>query len=257
MKPPLAIPAAAPVSVGEDETLDSFYRGRIRVIQKKKGYRFSVDAPLLADFIRTEPDDELLELGTGNGIISLLLSLKPFSRIVAIEVQESLADLARRNVALNGLGERIEVVCRDFREFRPKKTFDVVFSNPPYIKKKTGFLSAAAEISIAKHELKCDILEVMRTTSGLLKKDGRACFVYPSRRRDDFTNAAEANGLYLRSVRFVCPRAGAAPSLFLSECGFASGERREIRPLVLHDARGSFTPEARRIFEGRRGSPVV
>jgi len=248
---------ASPDFVGEDETLDSFYRGRIRVIQKKKGYRFSVDAPLLADFIRTEPDDELLEFGTGNGIISLLLSLKPFSRIVAIEVQESLADLARRNVALNGLEDRIEVVRRDFREFRPKKTFDVVFSNPPYIKKKTGYLSATAEISIAKHELKCDILEVMRTTSRLLKKDGRACFVYPARRRDDFANAVEASGLRVRSVRLVYPRTGASPSLFLSECGFASGERREIRPLVLHDVRGSFTPEARRIFEGRRGSPVV
>ncbi|MEK6851454.1 MAG: hypothetical protein AABY30_02825, partial [Candidatus Thermoplasmatota archaeon] len=94
----------------DGETLDAFYHGRVRVLQKKKGYRFSVDAPLLAAFIRTRADDEALELGTGSGVISLLLSVKPFRRIVALEIQEGLADLARRNVELNGLGDRVEVV---------------------------------------------------------------------------------------------------------------------------------------------------
>jgi tRNA1(Val) A37 N6-methylase TrmN6 len=88
---------------GEDETLDSFYRGSILVLQKKEGYRFSVDAPLLADFVKTKRSDEILELGAGNGIISLLLSIKPFKHITAVEIQGSLADMARRNVKLNNL----------------------------------------------------------------------------------------------------------------------------------------------------------
>ena len=81
---------------GEDETLDTFYRGRIQILQKKKGYRFSVDAPLLADFIQTRPEDDLLELGTGNGIISLLLSLKACNHITSLEIQGSLFLLAQK-----------------------------------------------------------------------------------------------------------------------------------------------------------------
>src|SRR5512136_1885386 len=111
----------------EGETLDTFYRGRIRVLQAKKGYRFSVDAPLLADFIRTRPEDEALELGTGNGIISLLLSVKPFRHVKALEIQPGLADLARRNVGLNGLGGRIEVAEGDLRTYEPGQTFDLIF----------------------------------------------------------------------------------------------------------------------------------
>ncbi len=129
----------------DGETLDTFYRGRIRVLQKKAGYRFSVDAPLLADFIRIGPEDEALELGTGTGIISLLLSVRPFRRIIAIELQEGLADLARRNVELNGLPDRIEIVRADLRTFEPGRRFDLIFSNPPYIRRSTGFLSASAE----------------------------------------------------------------------------------------------------------------
>ena len=118
---------------GEDESLDAFYLGRISVLQKKKGYRFSVDAPLLADFIQTRHSDEILELGPGNGIVSLLLSIKPFKHITAVEIQESLTDLARRNIKLNNLEERISVVREDLCCYRPGKKFDVIFSNPPYI----------------------------------------------------------------------------------------------------------------------------
>jgi tRNA1(Val) A37 N6-methylase TrmN6 len=119
---------------GAGETLDSFYHGRILLLQRKGGYRFSVDAPLLAGFIRTRPGDRLLELGAGNGVISLLLSRKPFRRIVCLEVQPGLAELARRNVALNRLKKKIHIQEMDFRDFRPRVKFDLVFSNPPYIK---------------------------------------------------------------------------------------------------------------------------
>ena len=134
---------------GEDETLDSFYRGSILVLQKREGYRFSVDAPLLADFIQTKRSDEILELGAGNGIISLLLSIKPFKHIAAVEIQEALADIARRNVILNNLERKISIIREDLRQYHPGKKFDVIFSNPPYIKKGEGHLSSSLEKSIA------------------------------------------------------------------------------------------------------------
>ncbi|MGB9893857.1 MAG: tRNA1(Val) (adenine(37)-N6)-methyltransferase, partial [Candidatus Saccharicenans sp.] len=132
-----------------DESLDTFYRGRILVLQRKNGFRFSVDAPLLADFIRTKESDELMEIGTGCGIVSLLLSLKPFRHIVALEVQPALAELARRNVMLNNLDGRITILQKDFREYSPYRKFDVIFSNPPYIRRQTGFLSPSEEKNIA------------------------------------------------------------------------------------------------------------
>jgi len=235
-----------------DETLDAFYLGRVQVLQKSRGYRFALDAPLLADFIRTRAGEEILELGTGSGIIALLLGARKFARLTALEIQPSLAALARRSVRLNGLAGRIPVVRADLRRYRPGRRFDVVFSNPPYIRKETGFPGPSAEKSIAKHEIKCDILDIMRATSRLLKQGGRAYFVYPARRADDFAAAASESGLFPRRRRFVHPRPGEPAGLFLAEVRHERGPLREAAPLVLRDDGGRDTAEARRIYEGRR-----
>lgn len=234
-----------------DETLDSFYHGGVRVLQKRKGYRFSVDAPLLADFIRTEPSDEILELGAGSGIISLLLSIKPFRHITAIEVQEDLAGLARRNVALNGLEDRVRIVEADLRSFDPGKTFDVVFSNPPYIRGRGGRLSRSEEKSVAKHEIKCDICDIMRKTRAFLKEDGRAYFIYPEKRRKDLIDAVNAHGLKLKTVRPIQPREGQAANLFLVECDRVSPKTRFLPPFILYGKDGKYTLEAEAVFSGR------
>jgi tRNA1Val (adenine37-N6)-methyltransferase len=234
----------------DGESLDTFYHGRIRVIQPKKGYRFSVDAPLLADFIRTRPDDEALELGSGSGIISLLLSVKPFRKITALEIQPGLAELARRNVEINGLGGRIEIMTADWRTFEPGRTYDLIFSNPPYIKHATGFLSASAEKSAAKHELHGGIEEIMGTTAAWLAPEGRACFVYPERRRADFARAGDRRGFHIRRFRQVRARAGEAPNLFLAELGFAAVEPEIMPPLVLYGPDGKCTPAAESVFAG-------
>ncbi len=235
----------------EGETLDAFFHGRILVIQKRKGYRFSVDAPLLADFIQAESMDRCLELGTGCGIVSLLLSIKPFSHITAVEIQESLADLALRNVRLNKLETRINIVHTDLLDFRPGYKFDVIFSNPPYIKAQAGHLSLSPEKSIAKHELKCDIFGIMQKTEELLKKKGRAYFIFTARRKQEFERAVKKNRMNIKTVRFVYPRKGGQPNFFLTECGFLGGEKKVLKPLVLFDAQRNYTPEVRDIFAGR------
>lgn len=240
----------------KSESLDTFYRGRVLILQKTRGYRFSLDAPLLADFIRPRAGDELLELGTGSGVIALLLGGRCFAHLTALEIQPSLAGLARRNVRLNGLEDRISVRRADFRRFQPGTRFDIVYSNPPYILKSTGFLSADPEKAVAKHEIKCDIQDVMRAANELLKPGGRACFVFPARRAEDFARAAEAAGLAVRRRRFVHPRPGEPASLFLAECRFGRGPLRELPRLDLRDAAGKDTPEARLIFEGRTRGPA-
>ncbi|MFQ6068994.1 MAG: tRNA1(Val) (adenine(37)-N6)-methyltransferase [Candidatus Aminicenantales bacterium] len=235
----------------ENETLDTFYRGKILVLQKKKGYRFSVDAPLLADFVRTDASEELIELGAGNGIVSLLVSIKPFKHITAVEIQHSLADLARRNVKLNSLEEKIAVVEDDFRSFEPGKKFDVVFSNPPYIKKKTGQLSPSFEISLAKHELKCTLSDLLGKTAQLLKREGRAYFIYPFKRRDDFMEEMKKAGLRLRRIREVFSRKNEPPRWFLAEGGFFGPKTELLPPFFLYNENGVYSEEAQKIFSGR------
>jgi tRNA1(Val) A37 N6-methylase TrmN6 len=234
----------------EDETLDSFYHGRVRLFQKKSGYRFSVDAPLLADFIRTRPGESLLELGAGNGVISLLVSLQPFARIVALELQPGLAELARRNVRLNRLEARITVMEADLRTFEPVDKFDVVFSNPPYIRRRGGHLSLSGEKSIAKHEIRCDISDIMRTAAGAMKREGRSYFVYPAARRGDFDAARERAGLRTQALRFVYSRPGEAPRWILAECDFSAPEPLVRPPLFVYGRDGRYTPEMERIFRG-------
>jgi tRNA1(Val) A37 N6-methylase TrmN6 len=238
---------------GKDETQDTFYHGRILVCQKKEGYRFAVDAPLLADFVQTKNKDRCLELGTGCGVISLLLSIKPFLHITALEIQESLADLAWRNVQLNHLDKKIRVIQTDFLDFRSPHKFDVVFSNPPYIKTQAGHLSATSEKSIAKHEVKCDILGIMQKTAGLLKKKGRAYFIFTAKRIPEFSRAVEDAGLNVQAMRLVYPRKKSRPNFVLSKCVFPSSdmEFRILSPLFLFDDTGKYTPEAKKIFTGR------
>jgi len=234
----------------DDETLDAFYHGRVLILQKKRGYRFAVDAPLLAAFIRSGETDEMVELGAGTGIISLLLSVRPFRHILCLEIQETLACLARRNVLLNKLEGRVEVLQADLRAFPAERKFDVVFSNPPWVRGAEGALGPSREKAVAKHEIKCDIFDIMLTASRLMKADGRAFFIYPDKRKKDFFEAAERNGLGLRRWRAVHPRKGSPANFLLAECGFGGGSAGELPPLIIFDAAGRYTPEMELIFSG-------
>jgi tRNA1(Val) A37 N6-methylase TrmN6 len=246
-------------SAAAGETLDPFYRGRFKLLQPERGYRFSTDAPLLAAFVEVRPGDEVCELGTGNGLVAVLLSVRPFKNLTAVEIQPRLAGLARRNVAGNGLSERIEVVEADLRTWRPGKRFDVVLSNPPYRARKGGYPCPDPEKAVAKHEVTCDILSVMSAVSGLLKDDGRAYFIYPATREADLREAARTNRMSPRRIRYIVPREGDPANHFLAEIAFVSaspGAGLELPPLVLHDAAGAFTAEAQALLDGPKDDPA-
>jgi len=236
---------------GKDETLDTFYHGRIQVLQKRKGYRFSVDAPLLADFIRFKAADRLCELGTGSGIIFLLLSERPFKELIALEIQPELAELAERNVRLNHLEDRIRIMRADLMGFHPERKFEVVFSNPPYIKRNQGHLSVSSEKSIAKHELTCNIFGIMQKTEEIMHRHGCAYFVFPAKRWEDFSQAVKNNRMHIKQMRFVQPRRDAAPNLFLAACGFDEEKMKTLPPLILFNDEGRYSDEAENIFAGR------
>src|SRR4030043_2409746 len=138
-----------------DETLDMFFNGQLRIIQKKKGYRFSMDAVLLSQFINLRKNERVMDLGTGCGILPLLLShtTKAHS-FIGVEIQKKLGDCAKKNVILNHLENRISILKQDFRGLRntfPPGSFDVVLSNPPYRKYRTGRTNPSLEKAIARH----------------------------------------------------------------------------------------------------------
>jgi tRNA1(Val) A37 N6-methylase TrmN6 len=138
------------------------------------------------------------------------------------------------------------------RTYEPGRRFDLIFSNPPYIRKATGFLSRSEEKSAAKHEINGDIEDIMEKTAAWLEPGGRACFVYPEKRRVDLARAADRRGFRIRRFRQVLPRASAPANLFLIELGFATVEPEIMPPLVLFAPDGKYTDEADAIFSGPR-----
>jgi tRNA1Val (adenine37-N6)-methyltransferase len=184
------------------------------------------------------------------------LSIKPFSSLTALEIQESLVAQARRNVKLNGLEDRIKIVHADLRAYLAEDKFDAVFSNPPYIKRNTGHLSASDEKSVAKHELKITISDIMHKTEELLKRQGVAYFIYPASREEDFMRAVEETQLRVRNIRHVYPFRGSDPNFFLVSIDFSSLEVQKLPTLILYEKKGEYTEETQEIFAGRIHDPA-
>jgi len=236
-----------------DETLDTIRD--VKIIQKKKGYRFSVDALLLSFFVQIPHCKMIADLGTGSGIISILLAKRyPDAKVLAIEVQEGLSVLARRNVVLNNLEERIEVIKEDIRnlpalnQFR-RGGFDLIISNPPFRRPKTGLISPEEEISIARHEIKIKIDDILRVGGLLLKDKGRLDLIYHPVRLADLFSMMKRYCLEPKRLRFVHSREGMEAKMVLVECvkGGRGGLKVET-PLYIYNRNGDYTEEMKGIY---------
>ena len=175
--------------MNENLTSDTFFNGNIIVYQNSGGYRFSVDAVLLSDFINPPPKTRILDLGTGSGIIPLLLSFRHKDiRLAAIEIQDSLYQLAAKNVAENGLHERIKVFSGDMKEFKTgdiEGPFDYVVSNPPYRVMNSGRINPEKEKAIARHEICITLADLIACAKRFLNHFGKLCIIYPAERLTD------------------------------------------------------------------------
>jgi len=223
-----------------DETLDTFFNGEVQIIQKKKGYRFSVDAILLNQFIKIHKDERVIDLGTGCGILPLLLSHTTKARsFIGVEIQKGLADCAKKNVTLNHLENRISIIKQDFRELRntfPPGSFDVVLSNPPYRKYRTGRINPSMEKAIARHEMKGTLADLISVASYLLPPRGRCYLIFPVLRAVDLFVAMRDEKLEPKRLRFVHPFIGKEAKFILTESIKDSGvELKIMAPLILHE----------------------
>lgn len=237
---------------GRGETLDAILGGLVRVLQRERGYRFSLDAVLIADFAASSPARHAVDLGTGSGVIALLLAaLRGAEHVVGIEVQAGLAELARRAVVLNGLAARVEIVQGDIRDPQalPRDHFDLVVSNPPFRPTTEGPPSPHRERALARHEIAAKMEDVLRTTKRVLRGGGRACFVYPAARLAELIVELNKVGLRPRRVRLVHPRLQAPAELCLVEARKEKTHPLEVlAPLVVHEDSGEYTGELARIL---------
>jgi tRNA1Val (adenine37-N6)-methyltransferase len=227
-------------SASSDETLDTFLGGRIRIFQRRRGYRFSIDAVLLSQFVKLRRNEKVIDLGTGCGILPLLLSqtTKAVS-FVGVEVQRGLADLATRNVHLNQLESKIAILHQDFRSLKktfPPGTFDVVISNPPYRRRLSGRTNPLAEKAIARHEIKGTLDDLISIASYLLPAKGRCYLIYPATRAVDLFATLRGRNVEPKQARWVHPHADEGANLILVEALKTSGmELKTLPPLVLHE----------------------
>ncbi len=199
--------------------MDPFLDGRLTVIQSRRGYRFSVDALLLSSFAGVRRGDLVVDLGTGCGIISLvLLCSRDAGRLIGLEIQDGLARQAIRNAKLNGLETSMAVVRGDLRR-PPLKNgiFDLAVSNPPYRKAKSGRINPDQERAIARHEIQACLDDVLQTARLLLREKGRLAVIYPAERSGDLLIRMRGAGVEPKRLQFVYPDLRSEAKLVLVE----------------------------------------
>jgi tRNA1Val (adenine37-N6)-methyltransferase len=237
----------------QTETLDTLFEGRLKILQKKRGYRFSIDALLLAHFADPGPKDRIIDLGTGCGILPLILLFRrKASRIIGVEIQPSLADLARRNAALNRFTSRIKILEKDWKDFKGKKirgTFGLVLSNPPYQKVGSGRINPDQEKALARHEINATLGDMLRVAYHLLKDRGRLTMIYPATRAADLIKEMAGFHLEPKRMQFVHSKEKDEARLVLVEAlKEGRAQVRILPPFVLYDSEGGYTPGARELF---------
>jgi tRNA1Val (adenine37-N6)-methyltransferase len=207
------------VALRPGETLDEFMGGRLRLIQSARGYRFSVDAVLLARFVTLKAGDLVVDLGAGCGVISLFLLLeKPIAYAVALEIQKSLADQAARNASLNGVRDRMGVMLADLRRAPFSRPLaDAVVCNPPYRRPGSGRVNPDLERAIARHEIMASLNDILSTARAVLKPKGRVALIYPAGRVVDLLVRMRAFEFEPKRMQVVHPSMEEESKLVLVE----------------------------------------
>ena len=236
-----------------NERIDDLQRGGLRVIQRADAFRFGTDAVLLADFAAPRRHDRVCDLGTGTGIIPLLLYARENTISAdAVEIQPDMADMAARSMAMNGLNEKIRVLSGDLRSIRtllPHARYDLVTCNPPYGKAGGTMLNPDASKRLARHEESCAIEDVACAAAWLLQNGGRLCCVFPAARMIELSDAMRKYRMAPKRIRMVHSRVEKAAHLCLMEGMLDARPGLIIEPpLVIYDENNAYTPELRRIY---------
>ncbi len=241
------------IELKEGERLDDLQRNGYRIIQREGKFRFGMDAVLLSGFVQVKPRETVLDLGTGTGIIPILLEAKTQGRhFTGLEIFPASVDMARRSVALNGLEERIAIVQGDIKEagslFAPA-SFDVITSNPPYMTGQHGLTNPDLEKAAARHELLCTLEDVVRAAAKLVRTGGRFYMVHRPFRLAEIIRTLSQYKMEPKRMRMVHPFADREPNMVLIESVRGGRPRMTVeRPLIVFEEPGKYTAEIQNLY---------
>jgi tRNA1Val (adenine37-N6)-methyltransferase len=234
-------------------TTDTFFNGQVTVNQSRTGYRYSIDAVILAGHVRPRPADRILDLGTGCGIIPLIIGFRhPGVKLYGVEIQPELADIAQTNVGVNNLDKRVEILPVDMRTLKPSTLsgpMDLVVSNPPFHRISSGRINPDGQRAIARHEIKVTLEDVLKAAERMLRTAGKFVCIYGSDRLVDLFARMRACHLEPKFMRQIHSRAGTDARLVLVE-GVKRGHGGLIvgPPLFIYSGDNDYTDEIRRMF---------
>lgn len=235
-------------------TIDSFYNGGIRVKQHREGYRFSIDAVFLAHYANPRDGDKILDLGTGCGIIPLLIAHRnPTIRVFGIEIQQGLADLASENVKANRMQDRIAIVRADLRSLQPDMisgSVDLVLCNPPYHRAKAGRISPNRQRAIARHEIEADLDDILHTARRMLLRAGRLVIIYPAERTIALLVQMRGVDIEPKTIRAIHPKRDSRAKLIVVEgIKDAKPGLTVAPPAIIYGSGNDYSEGVRRMYD--------
>jgi tRNA1Val (adenine37-N6)-methyltransferase len=244
------------------ETIDEILGGRLRIIQKKSGYRFSIDALLLAHFVVLREGEECLELGTGSGIVALILAHRHrCRRILAIDIQEELVSMAKRSAEMNNLAGRLEIRRGDVRHpgsLCEPMSFDAAVFNPPYRRLRSGRMNPDPAKAIARHEIAGTLGDFLAAASHALRDGGRVTAIYPARRMAELISRMHGCRIEPKRMRIVHSRPCGMGAFLLLEGVKGGGEELAVLPpLFIYGEGGAYSAEMAAIFQELSAFPAA
>ena len=238
----------------ENERIDDLELNNLKIIQNKNGFCFGMDSVLLSDFAKNiKPNTKVIDLGTGTGILPILLSAKTkASKIVGIEIQEDVANMANRSVELNNLQNRLEIICENIKNLKnvyETNSFDAIVTNPPYKTKGTGGINELKSKLISRHEITADLEDFISISSYLLKDQSNIYMVHRPERLVDILPIFRKYKLEPKELKLVQPNCGKAPNLVLIKATKNAKPFLKIdNPLYIYKSDGTYTEELLKIY---------
>lgn len=238
----------------ETERIDDLELNGLKIIQDKSGFCFGMDSVLLSDFAKEiKRNSAILDMGTGTGILSILLSAKTQdTNITGVEIQRQVAEMARRSVQLNHLEERISIVCEDIKKLKKKYevgSFDAIVTNPPYKKVGTGRINENETKLISRHEIAANLEDFIQMASYLLKDQGSIYIVHRPERLADIMISLRKYKLEPKVMKFIYPNQEKEPNLILVKATKNAKTFLKVeKPIYIYDLQGNYTKEVLEIY---------
>lgn len=245
------------VRINDRERIDDLQLGGLRIIQNVDKFCFGVDAVLLSDFADIRKNHTVLDIGTGTGIIPILLAGKTKARsVIGLEIQEEMAEMASRSMVLNNLEGRVKIIHGDiksYNEYFARSSFDVIVSNPPYTSKGSGLINPHDSKAISRHEILCTLEDVVSAAAALLVPGGQMAMVHRPERLADILCSMRNHGIEPKYLRFVHPKPYKKPNMILVKGNRGGGqELKVLEPLYVYNENGTYSDEINKIY-GREG----